>query len=283
MLVIIVTLTLMYDVPSDAYADPRFNVDIDRQTGFKTRQILCVPVSLAPSENPIAVLQVINKKNGRNFTNEDCEAIQAFSLQAAVALKRKSMDAIFLRMIQQSDGYLTNTLHQDNEVEGIWKPAKNLDARQAEARFQVSLLQLFNDETTSTKLHNAINFSLGGILKKNFTSLTPLQEQGSTDSELTTGPVRALSMSREASQYSLLDLTSENSRDAWLNSAEEEIDHSDSIFCWKTNVFQFDRMELKTMISKMFRNFNLLTRFSVPEEKLIAFVDAVESHYHPNP
>src|SRR5579872_4769652 len=34
----------------DAYSDPRFNPDIDRQTGFETRSILCAPVRTVKGE-----------------------------------------------------------------------------------------------------------------------------------------------------------------------------------------------------------------------------------------
>ena len=34
---------------ADAYADPRFNPDIDRKTGFATRNILCMPILDAKS------------------------------------------------------------------------------------------------------------------------------------------------------------------------------------------------------------------------------------------
>src|SRR5678816_529384 len=33
---------------ADAYADPRFNQDFDKQTGFRTRSVLCMPLSGTP-------------------------------------------------------------------------------------------------------------------------------------------------------------------------------------------------------------------------------------------
>ena len=44
----------------DAYEDPRFNSDIDRITGFTTRNILCVPV-LDHDKNCVGVIQALNK------------------------------------------------------------------------------------------------------------------------------------------------------------------------------------------------------------------------------
>ncbi len=69
----------------DAYADPRFNQDTDRRTGFHTRNILCVPM-LNKMNEVIGVLQVLNKRDGI-FTAEDEELILALSSQAAVAVE----------------------------------------------------------------------------------------------------------------------------------------------------------------------------------------------------
>ncbi|MEM8700165.1 MAG: GAF domain-containing protein, partial [Pseudomonadota bacterium] len=52
-----------------AYADLRFNPAFDRQTGFFTRSILCVPV-INKQGKVIGVTQVLNKRGGP-FTDED--------------------------------------------------------------------------------------------------------------------------------------------------------------------------------------------------------------------
>jgi putative ABC transport system ATP-binding protein len=54
----------------DAYADPRFNPDVDRQTGFHTRSILCVPLLSAQGE-VFAVSQLLNRRDGKPFDAED--------------------------------------------------------------------------------------------------------------------------------------------------------------------------------------------------------------------
>jgi len=69
----------------DAYADPRFNQETDRRTGFRTRNILCTPM-LNTRNEVIGVLQVLNKREGV-FTAEDEELILALSSQAAVAVE----------------------------------------------------------------------------------------------------------------------------------------------------------------------------------------------------
>ncbi len=69
----------------DAYDDERFNQDVDRRTGFRTRTILCGPVWGLDGEI-IGVVQVINKRNDR-FNEEDERLFRAFAHQASVAVE----------------------------------------------------------------------------------------------------------------------------------------------------------------------------------------------------
>eukprot|EP00929_Paragymnodinium_shiwhaense_P097528 TRINITY_DN59188_c0_g1_i1.p1 TRINITY_DN59188_c0_g1~~TRINITY_DN59188_c0_g1_i1.p1 ORF type:complete len:1139 (-),score=223.73 TRINITY_DN59188_c0_g1_i1:209-3625(-) len=56
----------------DAYEDSRFNRDVDKRTGYRTRNILCVPCFDADGK-VVGVVQFINKKQGfgDRFVNED--------------------------------------------------------------------------------------------------------------------------------------------------------------------------------------------------------------------
>ncbi|KAL7543525.1 hypothetical protein ACHAXR_012815 [Thalassiosira sp. AJA248-18] len=47
----------------NAYHDARFNADIDKKTGFRTRTILCHPV-LSSTNQLLGVIQMVNKKKG---------------------------------------------------------------------------------------------------------------------------------------------------------------------------------------------------------------------------
>lgn len=90
----------------DAYKDDRFNPDVDKQTGFVTRSVLCMPVpgigesdDLTSTSRPIAVLQVINKVNNQVFDAEDEEALQLFCQEVSAALRRRVVEASFLKVI----------------------------------------------------------------------------------------------------------------------------------------------------------------------------------------
>src|SRR3954470_23239029 len=69
----------------DAYKDPRFNQNVDKQTGYKTRTILCVPMRSLEGE-VVGVLQALNKLDGKAFHDEDEELLSALGGQAAAAV-----------------------------------------------------------------------------------------------------------------------------------------------------------------------------------------------------
>ncbi|MBK5254523.1 MAG: GAF domain-containing protein [Vicinamibacteria bacterium] len=70
----------------DAYQDPRFNPDVDRRTGFKTRNILCVPIKHKNDDGvqTVGVAQVLNKRSG-DFAAEDLTLLETLNSQAAAA------------------------------------------------------------------------------------------------------------------------------------------------------------------------------------------------------
>lgn len=75
----------MINVP-DAHEDARFNPEIDRQTGYRTRSLLTIPLE-GYAGDLIGVAQVLNKSDGP-FTAYDEEIAAALAAQAAVAMKR---------------------------------------------------------------------------------------------------------------------------------------------------------------------------------------------------
>ncbi|MBR2386020.1 GAF domain-containing protein, partial [bacterium] len=68
----------------DAYADDRFNKEIDMQTEYKTRNILCMPI-VNIKHQIVGVFQVLNKFDG-SFTQKDEEALIAIGATAGIAI-----------------------------------------------------------------------------------------------------------------------------------------------------------------------------------------------------
>ncbi len=73
----------------DAYIDPRFDPSTDQKTGYKTKNILCMPVYNAKGEL-IGVTQLINKHQG-SFTASDEQFLLAFNAQAGIALQNSQL------------------------------------------------------------------------------------------------------------------------------------------------------------------------------------------------
>ena len=72
-----------------AYADLRFNPGFDKQTGYFTRSILCVPI-INKDGKCIGCTQSLNKKGG-GFTDEDESRLKAFTQQVAIALENAKL------------------------------------------------------------------------------------------------------------------------------------------------------------------------------------------------
>lgn len=96
--------TRMPLVIPDAYADERFNRQVDVRTGYRTRNLLTLPVFDLDGA-PVAVLQVINKDpavgNG-DFTPSDQLLARLLGDQAGVAIQRyhlqeKALEAVAMQ------------------------------------------------------------------------------------------------------------------------------------------------------------------------------------------
>jgi adenylate cyclase len=73
------------EIVHDAYADPRFNQDVDRETGFSTESILCAPVK-NPKGEMIGAAEMLNKVDG-SFTPTDLALLEGITTQCALTLE----------------------------------------------------------------------------------------------------------------------------------------------------------------------------------------------------
>ena len=121
---------------TDAYTDARFNTEIDRRSGYRTKSILCGPINNFEGET-VGVLQVINKKEG-SFDKDDEALFRAFAYQTAIAVEnfhlyKKMLNAqgkmVILLDVASS---LTETLDLDTLIKKIVeKISEILDAERS--------------------------------------------------------------------------------------------------------------------------------------------------------
>ncbi len=75
----------LINVP-DCYADSRFNREIDKKTGYRSRCMLTIPL-IGYEDSLIGILQILNKRTGV-FDEQDEFVASALAAQAAVVLHR---------------------------------------------------------------------------------------------------------------------------------------------------------------------------------------------------
>jgi adenylate cyclase len=100
---------------ADAYRDPRFNPEVDRRTGYKTKTILCMAMR-RQSGKVAGVIQVLNKREGV-FTKQDEELLEAFASQAGIAVRNAMLNEEILKRMRTSEILLNVMRAVSSELE----------------------------------------------------------------------------------------------------------------------------------------------------------------------
>lgn len=120
----------------DAHNDPRFFGQVDKLSGYRTRSMVCVPLSR--EERTIGVLQLMNPVGRESFTEVDVEVTAAYASLAATALdklrtlelqreqERVEQEFIFAHEIQMS--FLPARLPERPDLcfAAVYRPAQNV-------------------------------------------------------------------------------------------------------------------------------------------------------------
>ena len=70
-------------IVNDAANDPRFTGQLDKESGFKTRSLICVPMFI---ENElVGIVEVLNKKGRSGFSAADQEILESLASFAEVS------------------------------------------------------------------------------------------------------------------------------------------------------------------------------------------------------
>lgn len=84
---------------TDAYSDSRFNPEVDKNTGYRTKTILCMPI-LNNNHEIIGAFQVLNKIDGV-FTKNDEDLLIAIGGSASIALENAQLFDQQLQMYRE--------------------------------------------------------------------------------------------------------------------------------------------------------------------------------------
>ena len=108
-------------VVDDVHLDGRFDPSMDKETGYRTRSMLCVPMCDNAGEC-IGVIQAINKNLVYpGFDSADEALLLTFSAQAALAVRNSQLLSRTSAALQQADALLeiTNVLSSELKMEAL--------------------------------------------------------------------------------------------------------------------------------------------------------------------
>jgi len=96
--------------------DSRFYRGVDERTAFKTRNIMCVPVTV--KDRVIGVLEAINKKRGEKFDREDLSLFVSLADQVAIALDNARLYEELEEMFFQTAESLADAIEKRDPYTG---------------------------------------------------------------------------------------------------------------------------------------------------------------------
>ncbi len=147
----------------DAYQDERFNADIDKETGYKTKTILCMPIWNMKHEI-LGVFQVLNKNNDACFTKEDEDILIAIGSSAGIAIENAKLFESQQMMIDRQKELFKNF------VDTL---AASIDARDKITAGHSNRVKMYSElicevmnldeKTTANIIHAAILHDIGKI------------------------------------------------------------------------------------------------------------------------
>ena len=153
----------------DAYTDKRFNKEVDSQTGYHTRSVLCVPL-YSRTGSRLGVIQLLNKKNGF-FTSEDETFLQTFGNHASVFIEMAQLQKARVDALEQS----RKDLERLNRAK-----SKALDHLSHELRTPLAVIQgnirIFKRKNQALP-HPIIKEVMFESLEKNLNRLSEIQQE----------------------------------------------------------------------------------------------------------
>jgi len=117
-----VNISDAYDEKELKTIDPelRFDSSWDRRSGFRTKQVLAVPIIY--EQNLMGVIQIINRKGGGSFSDEDRSFLEEIAGVLGIALYNQRRVA--RRRKTRFDLLLNRGLLSEQELENSWQEAR---------------------------------------------------------------------------------------------------------------------------------------------------------------
>ena len=143
----------------DVHKDPRFNESVDQQTGYRTKNMICVPIHNSRHEL-IGVVQLLNKQSGR-FNKQDLEFLGALMTQGALSLEAAAQSESAAKNRNRELGFLNLVTEMTAEI-NIKKLLKRA-IEEANKMLDAERVTLFLNDENSNELWSQVAQGLGSM------------------------------------------------------------------------------------------------------------------------
>ena len=144
---------------NDVHKDPRFNESVDQQTGYHTKNMICVP-SHNTRHELIGVVQLLNKKTGR-FIKQDLEFLGALMMQGALSLEAAAQSESTAKNRNRELSFLTLVTEMTAEI-NIEKLLKRA-IEEANKMLDAERVTLFLNDENTNELWSQVAQGLGSM------------------------------------------------------------------------------------------------------------------------
>lgn len=166
---------------TDATEDPRFFSEIDKEGGFKTKNLICVPLT-SGGRPPLGAVQVLNKKGEEPFTQQDQLFVEKFAGHLVLAIE----NAKLYEALEEKNQLLARLEERKSEM---------ISVISHEFRTPLNVIQASAEMLASGTLQTEQDHQqMGGVLKKGVARLLSLVKQVRNLSLVNSGDIK---LSRE--------------------------------------------------------------------------------------
>lgn len=260
----------------DPQTDPRFNQQTDQRRGIHVQRALYVPVGVQQTEagaasQPLAVLEILNKEDGAEFTFDDECAFEAFACEVAVILRRRSTEIAYMKLLADTR-------------------AEQVVAQRASS--QVNLLDVYTSYSYSSTAQSPDSIEcLAAAVPRRTSSQSSgltMNASSSTGGGCTCGGTSgansgSLLLAAKASKQQQSGRLKYDFHSRSENSLFAAVDSDAKFLSWDFNVFNTDSAALTQLLEGMFLDFKVDEILRTSKYAIQNFIVAMKEHYHPNP
>ncbi|MCG8454483.1 MAG: sigma-54-dependent Fis family transcriptional regulator [Spirochaetales bacterium] len=157
---------------NDAPAEPRHSTSIGTETGYRTRNLIAVP--LRARNQVIGVLETINKTHGDLFNDEDLRFLEVLADQASIAIQNAWEHRRLTQEVERLKSPPSSTSHHNEKTQAVWESPSSQKLLQTADRMAASTSPVLimgesgtGKELLAERIHGSSAQAQGPLVKVN--------------------------------------------------------------------------------------------------------------------